>query len=74
METTHRQNKYKRYNVNISEIEIKKMSKKWKQEYLKVKIIKTTKTEIEDRNIEKNKAKYLLKGQINGNQEKEHNT
>ena len=59
METTHRQNKY---NINISEIETKKMSKKWKQEYLKVKILKTTKTEIEDRNIEKTKTKYLLKG------------
>ena len=35
------------------------MSKKWKQEYLKVKILKTTKTEIEDRHIEK--TKYLLK-------------
>ena len=33
-----------------------------KQEYLKVKILKTTKTEIEDRNMEKNKTKYLLKG------------
>ena len=51
----------KKYNINISEIETKKMSKKWKQEYLKVKILKTTKTEIEDRNIEK-KTKYLLKG------------
>ena len=51
------------------------MSKKWKQEYLKVKILKTTKTEIENRNIEKKKTKYLLKkGQINGNQEKERNT
>ena len=45
----------KKYNVNISEIETKKMSRKWKQEYLKVKILKTTKTEIEDRNIEKTK-------------------
>ena len=52
----------KKYNINISEIETKKMSKKWKQEFLKVKILKTTKTEIEDRNIEKNKTKYLLKG------------
>ena len=48
----------KKYNINISEIE----TKKWKQEYLKVKILKTTKTEIENRNIEKNKTKYLLKG------------
>ena len=45
-----------KYNINISEIETKKMSKKWKQEYLKVKILKTTKTEIEDRNIEKTKT------------------
>ena len=48
------------YLFNISEIETKKMSKKWKQDYLRVKILKTTKTEIEDRNIEK--TKYLLKG------------
>ena len=41
-------NRQKKYNINISEIETKKMSKKWKQEYLKVKILKTTKTEIED--------------------------
>ena len=34
-------------------IETKNMSKIWKQEYLKVKIFKTTKTEIEDRNIGK---------------------
>ena len=53
----------KKYNVNIGEIETKNMSKKWKQEYLKVKIFITTKTEIEDRNIgKKNKIKYLLKG------------
>ena len=32
-----------KYNINISEIETKKMSKKWKQEYLKLKILKTTK-------------------------------
>ena len=38
------------------------MSQKWKQEYLKVKIFKTTKTEIEDRYNEKNKIKYLLSG------------
>ena len=50
----------KKYNINISEIETKKMSKKWKQEYLKVKILKTTKTE--NRNMEKTKTKYLLKG------------
>ena len=37
------------------------MSKKWKQEYLRVKILQTTKTEIEDKNIEKNETKYLLK-------------
>ena len=37
------------------------MSKKWKQEYLKVKILKTTKTEIEDRNIEKNKNQVPTK-------------
>ena len=48
----------KKYNVNISGIETKKMSKKWKQEYLKLKILKTTKTEIQDRNIEKNKNTY----------------
>ena len=53
MGATHRQNKKKKYNINISEIKTKKMSKKWKQEYLKVKILKTTKTEMEDRNIEK---------------------
>ena len=52
----------KKYNINISEIETKKMTKKWKQEYLNVNILKTTKTEIEDRNIEKNETKYLLKG------------
>ena len=38
------------------------MSKQWKQEYLKVKILKTTKSEIEDRNIEEKINKYLLKG------------
>ena len=32
----------KKYNVNINEIETKKRSKKWKQEYLKVKILKMT--------------------------------
>ena len=65
-----------KYNVNTGEIETKNMSKKWKQEYLKVKIIKTIKTEIEDRNIEEekqNKNTYY-KGQINGNQEQEHNS
>ena len=47
----------KKYNINISEIDTKKMSKRWKQEYLKVKILKT---EIDNRYIEK--TKYLLKG------------
>ena len=35
----------KKYNVNIGDIETKKMIKKWKQEYLKVKIFKTTTTD-----------------------------
>ena len=51
----HIDNINKKYNVNIhlGEIETKKMSKKWKQEYLKVKILKTTRTKIKDRNIKK---------------------
>ena len=48
----------KKYNVKIDEIKTKKMSNKWKQEYLKVKILKMTKTEIENRNIEKKSNTY----------------
>ena len=38
------------------------MRKTWQQEYIKVQILKTTKAEIEDTNIEKTKTKYLLNG------------